>query len=206
MNHINRIVALKALIVVSFLFSLLLPIGANAVGQTYTGNEDSVIDITPIKAPSIIKFSYSGERVFSVTPVDSTGKEGFPIVLKIGEFQGSYFQGAPTKPIVAFTVMGTGEWSIDVLPFKSATLSSAKSGSGSGATVIKFSKASSGFKKISWTHAGERVFSVMPVDAKGKTRFPLLVKIGTYKGTVSLPAGTQYLAITADGNWTYAIK
>jgi hypothetical protein len=72
--------------------------------------------------------------------------------------------------------------------------------------VVKLLKASSGFKRISFTHDGEGVFSVSPIDAKGKSKFPLFLKIGTYKGTVVLPKGTKYFAIKADGNWSFTIK
>lgn len=174
--------------------------------QTFSGTEDSIIDITPVKSPSIITFTYSGEGVFSASPVDESGKEGLPYQLQIGDFSGTYFQKTPTKPIVALAVKGTGQWSITVNPLKSAQVMGSKSGSGSGTQVISLGKATSGIKRITWSHSGEGVFAVTPIDGKGKARFPLFLKIGNYTGTVMLPSVTQYFEIKADGAWTYSIK
>ena len=188
----------------AFILLSLSPVSANP--QTLSGSVDDIIDISPMKAPSILKFTFDGEGVFSVSPVDSTGKEGLPYQLDIDSFSGTYFQGTPSKPIVALAVKGTGDWTISISPLKSAEKFSPKSGSGNSDNVINLGKPTSGIKRISWTHNGEGVFSVSPIDAKGKSRFPLFLKIGNYKGTVSLPSGTQYLEIKADGDWTYSIK
>jgi hypothetical protein len=125
---------------------------------------------------------------------------------KIGDFSGTYFQRTPTKPIVAMAVKGAGEWSVTINSLKSASLSSAKSGSGSGTNVINLGKATSGIKRITWSHTGDGVFSVTPIDTKGKPKFPLFLKIGNYSGTVMLPSGTQYFEVKADGPWNYSIK
>jgi hypothetical protein len=174
--------------------------------QTFSGTEDNIVDITPIRGPSILTFTYTGEGVFSATPVEENGKEGFPYQLKIGDFSGTYFQRTPTKPIVAMAVKGAGEWSVTINSLKSASLSSAKSGSGSGTNVINLGKATSGIKRITWSHTGDGVFSVTPIDTKGKPKFPLFLKIGNYSGTVMLPSGTQYFEVKADGPWNYSIK
>jgi hypothetical protein len=179
---------------------------AFAAPQTFSGTTDDIIDIAPINVPSIITFTYEGEGVFSVSPVDSTGKEGLPYQLDIGSFTGTYFQGKPTKPIVALAIKGTGEWTVSIDLLKTAQKFSPKSGTGSFDNVINLGKATTGIKRITLTHTGEGVFSVTPIDAKGKSRFPLMLKIGDYKGTVSLPAGTQYLEIKAGADWTYSIR
>ncbi len=203
MNRLNR-KAVRLLTTLVFLNSIFLaPLEAS---QTFTGTEDSIVDISPIKGPSILTFSYVGEGVFSATPVEESGNEGLPYQLKIGDFEGTYFQRTPTKPIVAIAVKGTGEWSVTVNSLKSATPSGAKSGSGNGTNVINLGKPTSGVKRITWSHEGEGVFSVTPIDSKGKPRFPLFLKIGNYSGTVLLPSGSQYFEVKADGNWKYSIK
>jgi hypothetical protein len=179
---------------------------AYSAPQSFSGTEDNIVDISPIKSASIIRFSYSGEGVFTVSPVDGSGKEGLPYQLDIGDASGIYFQEAPKKPIVALAVKGTGEWKIEVDELKNAPMSSSKTGAGSGSSVVKIAKATSGIKRITWAHSGEGVFSVTPIDSKGRAKFPLFLKIGTYNGTVSLPSGTQYFAIKADGDWKYSIK
>ena len=72
--------------------------------------------------------------------------------------------------------------------------------------VINLGKATSGIKRITWSHTGDGVFSVTPIDTKGKPKFPLFLKIGNYSGTVMLPSGTQYFEVKADGPWNYSIK
>jgi hypothetical protein len=180
--------------------------GAIAAPQEFSGTTDDIIDITPIKLPSIVTITYEGEGVFSASPVDASGKEGFSYQLDIGSFSGTYFQGTPSKPIVAIAVKGEGQWSIRIDSLKSAAKFSPKAGAGSFDNVINLGKPTTGIKRISLSHVGEGVFSVTPIDAKGKSRFPLLLKIGDYKGTLSLPAGTQYLHIKAGADWTYSIR
>ena len=97
-------------------------------------------------------------------------------------------------------------WSIRIDALKSAAKFSPKAGAGSFDNVINLGKPTTGIRRISLSHVGEGVFSVTPIDAKGKSRFPLLLKVGDYKGTVSLPAGTQYLEIKAGAEWTYSIR
>ena len=75
-----------------------------------------------------------------------------------------------------------------------------------GNQVIKFSKASIGFRTLVMTHAGEKNFIVYPIDSKGNIGISLINEIGNYRGATVLPSGTQYLAIEADGNWTLSVK
>lgn len=189
----------------SIFATVFLTTTANA-DQTYTGTEDAVIDITPIKSASILTFTYAGEGVFTASAVDTAGKEDLSYMLKFGSFEGSYFQKAPSKAIVAMSIKGEGEWTMKVSPLKSAPVMSAKSGTGSGNTVISIGKASTGLKRITWSHDGEGAFIVTPINAKGVASFPLFLKFGAYNGTVLLKPGAQYFEVKADGNWTYSIK
>lgn len=196
----------SALLIFVLAAQLLFGTQAIAAPQSFTGTEDDIVDISPIKVPSVITFSYTGEGVFSISPVDGTGKEGLPYQLDIGDAEGTYFQETPKKPIVALAIKGTGSWTVSVDSLKSVKVLGSKTGSGSASTVISLGKATSGVKRITWNHSGDGVFSVTPIDAKGRSKFPLLLKIGTYSGTVSLPSGTNYLAVKADGDWKYSIK
>lgn len=178
---------------------------ANAASE-FSGTEDTILDLTPIKSASIMSFTYTGEGVFTASAVSSTGKEELSYMLQIGAFEGSYFQKAPSKPIVALAVKGTGDWTVKVTPLKSAPIMSAKSGTGSGTKVISIGKATSSLKRISWNHDGDGVFVVTPINSKGVASLPLFLKIGPYNGTVLLKSGIQYFEVKADGNWSYSIK
>jgi len=186
--------------------SVVAPAAAQANSKTYSGSGDAVVDITPIKSASIIKATFAGESAFFVTPIDSTGKEGFSLVLSVGAFDGTVFQPAVTKPIVALSVKAEGDWTLVVSPVASAPQVGTKNVSGSGSAVVKWAKASSGFKKIAFTNDGEGAFMVAPIDAKGKERFSMILNVGAYNGSVLLPARTRYLKITSDGNWTFSVK
>ena len=179
---------------------------AFAAPQTFSGTSDGIIDISPINAPSIISITYEGEGVFSSSPVESTGKEGFSYQANIGSFTGTYFQGKPSKPIVALAIKGEGNWTVSIDALKTAKKFSPKSGAGSFDSVISLGKPTKGIKRITLSHVGEGVFSVTPIDSKGKASFSLLAKIGEYKGTVLLPSGTQYLEIKTGADWTYSIR
>lgn len=200
-----KLKSIQGILLVVIFLSSTFAFSAHAL-ESWTGTEDNIVDITPIKSASIITFSYTGDGVFSASPVDGTGKEGFSYQLKIGDFVGTYFQSAPSKPIVAIAVKGEGEWEIIVDSLKSANRSGAKSGSGSGTTVINLGKPTTKINRITWLYDGDGFFSVTPIDERGKSRFPLFFKIGSYSGTVSLAKGTQYFEVKADGEWKYSIK
>ena len=48
--------------------------GAVAAPQEFSGTTDDIIDITPIKLPSIVTIKYEGEGVFSASPCAASGK------------------------------------------------------------------------------------------------------------------------------------
>ena len=186
--------------------SLVAPSVAQANPQTYTGSGDSVEDITPIKNASILKVTFTGDSAFIVRPIDSTGKEGISLVLTVGPFEGTVFQSAVSKPIVALSVKAEGDWTIEILPVTSAPQVGTKNVSGTGSAVVKWAKPSTGYKKIAFTNDGEGAFIVRPIDARGKERISMVLNVGPYNGSVLLPTGTRYLKITSDGNWTFNVK
>jgi hypothetical protein len=186
--------------------TLVAPATAQAASQTYTGSGDAVVDITPIKSASILKVSFAGDSAFIVHPIDSTGKEGFSLVLSVGAYDGTVYQAAVSKAIVALSVKAEGDWTIVVSPIASAPQVGTKNVSGTGSAVVKWAKPSTGFKKIAFTNDGEGAFIVHPIDAKGKEKFSMILNVGPYDGSVLLPSGTKYLRVTSDGNWTFSVK
>jgi hypothetical protein len=192
-------------LIIALVTTMCLSPNANAA-EEFSGSVDTVLDLTPIKSASIMSFTYDGDGVFTAAAVTSTGKEELSYMLQIGAFQGSYYQKAPSKPIVALSVKGEGDWTVKISPLKSAPVMSAKSGSGTGTQVISIGKATTSLKRITWSHDGEGVFAVTPINAKGVASFPLFLKIGPYNGTVLLQSGAQYFEVKADGKWSYSIK
>ena len=193
-------------VVLAVATALVAPATAQAAPQTYTGSNDAVIDITPIKSASILKVSFTGDSAFLLAPIDSTGKEGFSLVLSVGAYEGTVFQPAVSKAIVALSVKAEGDWTIVVSPVATAPQVGTKNVSGTGSAVVKWAKPSTGFKKIAFTSDGEGAFMVAPIDSKGKERFSMILNVGAYNGSVLLPTGTKYLKITSDGNWNFSVK
>ena len=193
-------------LVLAVAISLVAPATAQAAPQTYTGSGDMVVDITPIKSASILKVTFTGESAFIVRPIDATGKEGVSLVIDIGPFDGTVFQQAVSKAVVALSVKAEGDWTIIISPIATAPVVGTKNVSGTGSAVVKWAKPSTGYKKIAFTSDGDGAFIVRPIDSKGKERISMILNVGAYNGSVLLPTGTQYLKITSNGNWNFSVK
>ena len=90
-------------VVLAVATALVAPATAQAAPQTYSGSGDAVVDITPIKSASILKVTFTGDSAFIVRPIDATGKEGVSLVIDIGPFDGTVFQQAVSKAVVALS-------------------------------------------------------------------------------------------------------
>jgi hypothetical protein len=193
-------------VVLAVATALVAPATAQAAPQTYTGSGDAVVDITPIKSASILKVTFTGDSAFIVRPIDATGKEGVSLVIDIGPFDGTVFQQAVSKAVVALSVKAEGDWTIAISPIATAPIVGTKNVSGTGSAVVKWAKPSTGYKKIAFTSDGDGAFIVRPIDSKGKERISMILNVGAYNGSVLLPTGTQYLKITSNGNWNFTVK
>lgn len=186
--------------------ALLNPASAAPKTQTFSGTDDEVVTLSPFKDAVLITATYEGDSNFIVYPVDGSGKRGFSWFNEIDSWSGRIFQGSVAKSWAAFAVETTGDWTVTISPLSTAKVVNPKSYSGSGADVIKFSKASKGLKKLTVTHDGESNFFVRPINSKGRQGFSLVNEIGEYNGTTLLPNDTLYLAIIGDGNWSISVK
>jgi hypothetical protein len=193
-------------VVLAVATALVAPATAQAAPQTYSGSGDAVVDITPIKSASILKVTFTGDSAFIVRPIDATGKEGVSLVIDIGPFDGTVFQQAVSKAVVALSVKAEGDWTIAISPIATAPIVGTKNVSGTGSAVVKWAKPSTGYKKIAFTSDGDGAFIVRPIDSKGKERISMILNVGAYNGSVLLPTGTQYLKITSNGNWNFTVK
>lgn len=182
--------------------------------QTISGSGDEVPGFSPIDEPVIVTLTHEGLSNFIARPIGRDGKSGMTWVNEIGNFSGTTFQDVDTvlspfgkrNPIVAAEVKASGNWTIQIRKLSAAPKKNLKSGSGSGAQVIRFNRKPSGLARVTLTHDGSSNFIVRPIDAKGKVGSSLANEIGAYRGTVRMPAGTAYLWIKADGAWSYATR
>jgi hypothetical protein len=182
--------------------------------QVISGTGDSVPVLSPIDEPVIITFTHDGASNFIVEPIGKDGKEGFSWTNEIGPYTGTVFQEmndlfAPyskKNPIVAASVRADGNWSMQIRKLSAAPKKGLKAGTGTGDSVIGFTKVPTGFTRITLRHDGSSNFVVYPIDKKGKAGSYLVNEIGAYSGTVRLPAGTKYLWFKSDGPWSYKTK
>lgn len=179
-----------------------------------TGTGDGVPGLSPIDEPVIVTMTHDGASNFIVAPVGANGEDGISWANEIGPYAGSIFQAGNSlfsgfskkNPIVAAEVQADGNWTLQIRKLSSATRLPLGAGASKGDDVIQFSKLPKGFKRITFTHDGTSNFIVEPISAKGVDGVSLVNEIGAYRGTVRLPSGTKYLAVIADGNWSYTVK
>ncbi|MDH3399020.1 MAG: hypothetical protein OEM81_14500, partial [Acidimicrobiia bacterium] len=94
-------------------------------------------------------------------------------------------------------ITSSGPWTVNVKPLCTAAAMTGSSISGSGDSVILVSQ--SGPATI--THNGSSNFFVWSYQSSSDRDLEVN-EIGPYNGTVLIDAGTDYLEIGADGNWT----
>jgi len=182
--------------------------------QGTSGTGDGVPGLKAINEPVIITLTHDGASNFIVQPVGRDGEDGLTWVNEIGPYSGTTFQSMggfistfdKKNPIVAADVMADGNWTMQIRKLKAAPKKRLKRGSGAGDAVIRFPKPTKGLTRMTLTHNGDSNFIVQPIDRKGDDGISMVNEIGQYKGTVRVPAGTKYLWIIADGEWSYRTK
>ena len=187
---------------------------AKGAPQTISGTGDGVPGLKAINEPVIITLTHDGSSNFIVQPVGRDGEDGLTWVNEIGPYSGTTFQSMggfiatfdKNNPIVAVDVMADGNWTMQIRKLKAAPKKSLKRGSGTGDAVIRFPKPTKGLTRMTLTHNGDANFIVQPIDRKGDDGISMVNEIGQYKGTVRVPAGTKYLWIIANGDWSYTTK
>lgn len=174
---------------------------------TYRGSGDIVLVIQRTRLPGILTLTHDGTSNFIVTPIDLAGKDGLTLVNAIGRYQGTrpfntdYFSAAG---ISGLQIQADGPWTLTVRPLASARRWAGRSVSGKGDDVLLLSPPAPvrGLSTLTAAHNGPSNFIVRPITA-GRAGISLVNKIGRYRGTVRLPGGTEYLDVTADGDWAF---
>lgn len=167
-------------------------------GSRLTGNGDQVLPATGLSAPATYRFTQStGSSNFIVVTHALDGSMEQVVVNEIGPSDGLYLM---QPGFASIEVISDGAWS--VAPEAARTFSTGTI-SGSGNSVIR----PSGFGGAVTLHArhdGSSNFIVTAYNSAGDyVGLPVNV-IGAYDNTMIVPAGTAYLEIQADGNWTLA--
>ncbi|MEU3168953.1 hypothetical protein [Streptosporangium sp. NPDC006930] len=204
MRSLRVLTALAALVSAALLVP---PAQAATVAQTsaatiYRGEGDQVVRIRATTKPGIVKISHNGEGHFAVWTLKPSGTEDDLLANEIGVYKGtSPFNTDTSSRTAAFSIKADGAWTLQVLPLTKARAWSTTS-RGDSDDVLRLSSTSRGLRSLKIRHSGDGHFAVWTLDANGRTRDLLANKVGTYAGTVSLPPGTRYASIKANGAWS----
>ncbi|MEU4534414.1 hypothetical protein AB0G15_06075 [Streptosporangium sp. NPDC023825] len=173
-----------------------------SVATTYRGEGDQVLRIRATTKPGIVKISHNGEGHFAVWTLKPSGTEEDLLANVVGDHKGTTaFNTSSSDKTAAFSITADGTWTLQVLPLTKARSWSITS-RGTGDDVLRLSSNSRGLHRLKIRHSGDGHFAVWTLDVDGPTRNLLVNKVGTYAGTMSLPPGTRYASIKANGTWS----
>jgi hypothetical protein len=153
-------------------------------------------DLTP---PLIVHAHRDGTGTFVVRGIDVSGKDTQVLASALGAYDGTFAVGFVddcATPTVGLHVESTGRWHLDIADARLAH--GYDTGvAGKGDSVLSYLGTAT---KARVTYAGHARFNVTTYGADGPKL--LARSTGAYRGTVSLPRGPIFIAVTADGAWT----
>jgi hypothetical protein len=161
--------------------------------KIYDGSGDDVIDISyPAgdKAGALFA-TYQGESNFIVTGLKS-GERVSGLVNVIGHYEGSVTVDSADQ----LQIKASGPWHLEIRSLLSLPTFD-KHAEGHGDAVLIFNGARG---VMAASHDGTSNFIVHSIGKGGRNG--LINEIGVYKGKVPLAAGSSFISIHADGNWT----
>ena len=171
---------------------------------TINGRGNDVIDVTvPGDAPALIDLTHDGSSNFIVWSLDG----GFGLlellVNEIGPYNGrrglntGWFSFGGLDPVRHLDIDADGDWTLTVRPMSQAR-SMTGSLNGQGDEVVRYQAGTS----MHSTHNGSSNFIIWSLESSGALGDLIVNEIGPYDATDLVPAGTAFLDIRADGNWT----
>ncbi|MCA1788472.1 MAG: hypothetical protein LC667_01070 [Thioalkalivibrio sp.] len=178
------------------MLAMATPALANALYERQ-GVGDDFFDID-LGVPSIALLTHDGRSNFQVLAYAADGGRDV-LVNEIGVYQGTRPLGFSELP-VEIEIKADGAWTLTVLPLDQA-VEPGTSLAGRGDMVLDFRGVDG--RALVLTHDGSSNFMVL---AWGDRRSALVNEIGAYSGRLRLAAGTLFLEIRADGNWSLQIE
>jgi hypothetical protein len=164
-----------------------------------------------LQLPLLVHAHSDSADSFVVSGIDASGNPTQVFASALGKYDGTFavgFVDACAKPTAALHIAATGKWRLDVANARVAPrYDNAKGIRGQGDAVLSYIGART---SVRITYAGTKstdpkvrksdAFAVRTFGPKGPG---LLARaIGFYTGTVVLPAGPVFIAVTAHGEWT----
>jgi hypothetical protein len=169
--------------------------------RTYTGRGSKVVKLALSDDHThIATITHDGASNFAIWSVDGKGNNLDLIVNDIGSYKGVRPLDFVDTP-VALKIEADGAWRVVVRVAEKAPLWRGKA-SGKGPAVYRVDpSALTGLPTVTFTHRGSSNFVVWSYDDGPEL---LINDIGRYSGETILPQGTDFVAIEADGAWTFA--
>ena len=165
---------------------------------TYSGSGSTVLDIqTPSGVPGVVKLTHTGRRNFIVWGLDSSFAKKDLLGNEIGTYSGTKF--LTTSAITKLEITADGSWTVEV-DTASSSREVVSSTTGRGDEVLRFGGPVGAYR---FTHDGSSNFVVWLYSSNGRMVDLLVNEIGSYDGTVVVPAGA-YMSVESDGNWSIA--
>ena len=148
--------------------------------------------------PLIVHARRAGSGSFVVRGIDAVGNDTQVLASALGAYDGVFAVGFVencSTPTVGLHVMSTGRWHLDIAEARLAHRYTTGL-AGKGDSVLSYAGKAA---KARVTYTGHARFNVTTYGAAG----PKLLARSTnaYQGTVTLPVGPMFIAITADGAW-----
>jgi hypothetical protein len=180
----------------------------------FDGADDRTIGLPgELPLPLLVHARHDGADSFVVSGVDATGKATQVFASALGKYDGTFavgFVDPCATPTAALHVATKGNWHLDFANAKLAPRFDATKGvAGNGDAVLSYlgRRASMRitYSGTASTEPSLRAHDVFVVATYGANGPHLLAHSnGAYHGTVVLPAGPGFIAITAHGRWTIA--
>ena len=173
--------------------------------QVYAGVGDDVIRVQRTKLPGIATMSHTGQSNFIVDTLDLEGRVDSLLVNEIGSYRGTVaFNIEPygRKGLAGLSITADGPWRVVIKRLSRAPRWGVDPKTGAGDAVLRLDPAvpNRGLHVLRARHGGPSNFIVATVLG-GREDELLINEIGSYRGRVRLPNGTQYLTITAAGGY-----
>ena len=162
-----------------------------------SGTGNGIADLGTIRKPVILDFTFVGAGLLVVAPVFNKGKNSIRWIKGEAPVSGSLFAEKHSSPLIGAKITAPDQWTLRVRPITSAP----KIRSGKTPIVVKLSKQTKRDTIRKFVYRGSGDVVVFPISAKGMSGFPVVNSSGNVKKKITLPRGTKYISIWANGPW-----
>lgn len=169
--------------------------------RVFQGRGGKVVRLTDLSdREHMVVMTYQGSGGFAVNGLNGSGHIAALLGHGYGKYQGTMLLDAMERP-AAVQVRASGGWKLVIRDARRAPLWTGKGG-GKGSSVLRVEPAwAQPLATAHYTHRGTSNFVIRSYDSQS---WDLLVnEIGRQDGETTIPVGTRFLEIEADGAWSF---